>query len=400
MDKDELIIEIGTGYTSIPSKVGAATEIVVEELTRSLQKAGKNVVIFDVNDKDRIPSNLPIHEVYVPAFIAGKSGYNLGIFHKLKRVFYSFSLSFSLNRFIKKDKSYVIHFHNQYNFFFFWLFSTRKKRKNARLFYTTHSGIWSKPWDEIKDKVNIKYFMESFAMKHADASFLLNESTMLNITQHLGIPPQTLHLMPNGVNTSIYRKLEKNDNSVIQLKKKLGVENKTIIFLAGTIESRKNQLAIIEYLAPLLRTNPNLVFLYAGGIRDQEYFSSIESYCKAEGLEQQVRYLGELAPGNNLNTYYNISDAFILASKFEAFPLVTLEALASGLPVLLSNNLMINFFRQENTGIFNFGSPEDLHKIIITEILDKEKQALHANRARLFIENNFSWDLVTQKYFN
>jgi len=400
MDKDEMILEIGTGYTSIPSKVGAATEIVVEELARSILKMGKNVLIFDVNDKDRMPSNLPIQEVYVPAFIAGKSGYNLGIFHKLKRVFYSFSLALSLNRYIKKDKSYVLHFHNQYNFFFFWLFSSRKKRKKARLFYTTHSGIWSKPWDEIKEKVKIKYFMETLAMKNADASFLLNDTTMLNISRHLGIPSQTLHLMPNGVNTTIYKKLGKNDDAVLQLKKKLGVENKTIIFLAGTIELRKNQLEIIQYLTPLLRDYPNLFFLFAGGIRDQEYYNSIESYTKAENLGQQVSYLGELAPGNNLNTYYNISDAFILASKFEAFPLVTLEALSSGLPVLLSNNLMINFFKQENTGIFNFGSPEDLHKIIISEIMDKEKQSLHANHARLFIENNFSWDLVAQKYFN
>lgn len=400
MGKEEMILEIGTGYTSIPSKVGAATEIVVEELTRSLQKAGREVLIFDINDEDRAPSNLPIQEVFVPGFIAGKAGYNLGVFHKLKRVFYSFSLAFSLNRFIQKNHSYIIHFHNQYNFYFFWLLSTRRKRKNTQLYYTTHSGIWSKPWEEIKEKIRIKYYMETFAMKHADASFLLNENTFSNITKHVGIPAKTLHLIPNGVNTSIYRKLDNNEPVLADLRKKLGLENKTIIFLAGTIEDRKNQLQVVEFLAPLFRKYPNLVFMYAGGIRDQVYFNSIGEYAQKENLQQQVRYLGELAPGKTLNEYYNLSDAFILASKFEAFPLVTIEALSSGLPVLISDNLMIDFFRQQNTGIYNFGSAEKLHEIIISEILDKEKQAVNAKHARQFVENNYSWDLVAGKYFN
>ena len=42
------VFEIGTGYTPIPATMGAATEIVVEELTKSFMKKGYDVCIVDI----------------------------------------------------------------------------------------------------------------------------------------------------------------------------------------------------------------------------------------------------------------------------------------------------------------------------------------------------------------
>ena len=61
------IYEIATGYTPIPAQMGAATEIVVEELTRSFLKNGENVEIIDIKAKERAKTDLPISEVKVPA---------------------------------------------------------------------------------------------------------------------------------------------------------------------------------------------------------------------------------------------------------------------------------------------------------------------------------------------
>ena len=42
------IYEIGTGYTPIPAQMGAATEIVVEELTRAMINNGEFAEIIDI----------------------------------------------------------------------------------------------------------------------------------------------------------------------------------------------------------------------------------------------------------------------------------------------------------------------------------------------------------------
>ena len=62
------IFEIGTGYTSVPARMGAATEIVVAELTTSMRKLGEDVTIVDIKDKNRMPTRLPITEAYMPQF--------------------------------------------------------------------------------------------------------------------------------------------------------------------------------------------------------------------------------------------------------------------------------------------------------------------------------------------
>lgn len=86
------IYEIGTGYTPIPAQMGAATEIVVEELTRSLIKNGVDATIIDIKAQNRAECELPIIEVGVPKIFT-KTDVSLGIMHKLKRVCYSISLA-------------------------------------------------------------------------------------------------------------------------------------------------------------------------------------------------------------------------------------------------------------------------------------------------------------------
>ncbi len=400
MQEQTQIIEIGTGYTSIPSKVGAATEIVVEELVKASLKKGIDILIFDISDNNRTPSTLPIHEVYLPPFIANKVGYSLGIFHKIKRVWYSFFLAVKLNQYIKKDHHYILHFHNQYNFFFFRVFSTASKRRNVKLYYTNHTYTWSLPWNEIQSLVSKKYFMESYSMRKADVVFVLNENTVKNLSEHLKIDSSNIRLIPNGVNTEVFTKLSPIDPDVLNLRKTLNLENKKVFFHAGTICERKNQLEIIEYLTPVFKANPDIVLIFAGGIRENDYFSAINNYCKINNIEGNVIYAGELQPGKQLNTYYNLSEAFIFFSKSEGFSLALLEAMSSGLPVVLSKNLEIDFIKDKDNGILIFENQCDFLDILKKEIFCSTRQRYHSEKARYFVTHNYSWNKVVEKYFD
>ena len=107
------IYEIGTGYTPIPAQIAAATESVVEELTKAFMKMGQPVEIIDIAAKERASHHLPITEVKIPSFLS-KKDVGLGILHKLKRVIYSIALSFRLKNILKaaENEKVVLHFHN------------------------------------------------------------------------------------------------------------------------------------------------------------------------------------------------------------------------------------------------------------------------------------------------
>lgn len=272
------IIEIGTGYTSIPAKMGAATEIVVEELTRSMIKAGYNIVILDIKDKNRLNTNLPIVEAYMPQFFSS-TDVKLGIIHKVKRVLYSISLTLKLRKLLKTTtEPTILHFHNQYNMFFFLKLTPKYLREKVTVIYTNHSYVWQGNWDDIKDVIKKRYFQEIFCCRHADKVFVLNSQTKAHLVDRYSVLPSQISLVPNGVNISTYFPLD------ITLKNKLtqqmGFKDKIVFFQAGSVCSRKNQLTAIKLLEPFLVENKDIVFVYAGGVISHEYKQEIDTYIK------------------------------------------------------------------------------------------------------------------------
>ncbi|MBR5774579.1 MAG: hypothetical protein IKY44_06990, partial [Clostridia bacterium] len=101
------IYEIGTGYTPIPAQVAAATESIVEELTKAFVAQNIDVEIIDICASSRAPHSLPITEVKVPAMFS-KSDVSLGIVHKLKRVVYSWALAGKLKKLLKATDEKVV----------------------------------------------------------------------------------------------------------------------------------------------------------------------------------------------------------------------------------------------------------------------------------------------------
>ena len=388
------VYEIGTGYTPIPANMGAATEIVVEELTKSMLKKGVDVSIIDIQAKDRLPNNLPIIEVPVPAKFTG-TDVQLGLMHKLKRVVYSVSLAFKLKKILKAEKEKVIlHFHNQYNMFFFLKLTGKKLREKCFLAYTNHSYIWHGEWAEIENTVNKRYFQENFSMKNADMVYVLNERTIDTLINHVGIEQSKIKLIDNGVNTEIYRPLDMSVNSHFRAEK--GVGDNRVYLQIGSVCDRKNQLGAIQLLLPLLKEDKKSCYVYAGGIISQEYQDRILEYSRQNGIESQIVYMGELRPGAELNKYYNLADVMVFPSKAEGFSLVIIEAMSAGVPVIINDNLQFKLSDE----CLKYKDGEAFLKCIKTNIFDNDCRHQLSEKCRKAVLENYSWDKIAVDYLN
>jgi len=386
------VYEIGTGYTSIPARMGAATEIVVEELTKAMLKKGLDVEIIDIEAKDRLPHSLPIREVKVPGVFTG-TDVQLGLMHKLKRVVYSVALAQKLMQILKKSKeTVVLHFHNQYNLFFFLKLVPAGIRKKARIAYTNHSYIWHGAWEEIKDTVHKRYFQEVYCMKHADYVYVLNEQTRENVVAHLQVLPERVHLVDNGVNVDVYRSLSAEEKAEVQAQ--LGLEGKQVLLHVGSVCERKNQLEAVRLMLPIMQKDPDIVFCYAGGLIDQEYQQSIVRFAEENQVAGQVRYLGEVKPGEVLNRIYNCAEAMIFPSKAEGFSLVIIEAMAAGLPVVINQTL--RFSLEEDC--LRYAEDAAFRQIVETTILDADSRDRMSERVREAVVKKYSWYQIAEDY--
>lgn len=387
------IYEIGTGYTPIPAQVAAATESVVEELTVAFMAQNLDVEIIDIASSDRAPNNLPITEVRVPAMFA-KSDVALGIVHKLKRVVYSVALAFKLKKILKScDEKIVLHFHNQYNMFFFLKLVPKKLRAKAVTAYTNHNGVWNMPWSQAETTLKKRYFQEIVSMKSADLNFVLNPRTKENAVSQLGVSPDRVAVINNGVNTDVYKPLA--PEHIEDIKSRLDLSGKRIILQVGSINENKGQGRSLRMLAPLLRENKDLVFAYVGGIVSQEYFDEVADVAKELGLAEQVFYLGAVSPGEQMNELYNIACATIFSSKYESFGLVCIESLSAGVPVLVCSESLLDF----GEGCL-VCSPDDFADKVKTNILNNAEYASLCKKARENAVDNFTWAKIASDYYD
>ena len=384
------IYEIGTGYTPIPAQMGAATEIVVEELTRSFIKNGEKAEIIDISTQNRVKTDLPITEVDVPKKFTG-TDVSLGIMHKLKRVVYSVALARKLKKILKKETDdVVLHFHNQYNLYFALKLVPKGLLKKATIAYTVHSYIWGTQWKEIESIVKKKYFQEITCVKKADVVLVLNDITIDHFVNRLGVDREKIHKIINGVNIDRYSPLSEAD--VIALKNANNIQDKKVIFQVGSVCDRKNQFGSIRMLTKYLREHRDVIYMYAGGIIDSEYQQSIVDYAMENEISGQVRYVGELAPGEQLNGYYNIADCCVFTSSLESFGLVIIEAISSGTPVVLGSNLMFAL----DGGFSMYHTGEEFVSMVATAL----NQSKISRDVYGDILDKYSWDSVARDHIS
>lgn len=386
------IYEIGTGYTPIPAQVAAATESVVEELTKSYIEMEQLVEIIDISAPKRAKHNLPITEVKVPSFFT-KDDVSLGFVHKIKRVVYSVALSFKLKKLLKsEDEKVVVHFHNQYNLFFFLKLVPKRFRAKALIAYTNHNGMWSKNWNDVKDVLHKRYFQEIYAMKNADLVFVLNDETRKNVVEQLGIEEKCVIKISNGVNTDVYCSVSQIDTE--ETKKRYGVNGKRVILQVGSVYENKGQARAVEILSPILKKRDDVIYAYVGGIVSQEYFESVCRTAEKLGVSDKVLYLGTAVPGTEMNKLYNIADITFFASEYEGFPLVCIESLSAGVPVVICSNLDINL----GSGCLITSKEKTVNSIEEKVFSCSDEYQKLCLSARKNAEDNYSWQKIAQKY--
>lgn len=392
MERRMKVFEIGTGYTPIPATIGAATEIVVEQLANSMLRQGVDITVVDIAAEERKAHAFPIIEVPIQKFFQ-RTDVGLGVMHKLKRVAYSVNLARKLIEILKETEEQVVfHFHNQYNAFFFLKLCPLQFRKRCYIAYTNHSYIWFGKWEEIKRTVSTKYFQEIFSMKHADMNYVLNTKAYHHLTEQLRIPSKRVALIDNGVNTSAYYPMSEEDKG--QTRQRWSAEGKRVFIHIGSVCDRKNQMEAVRLMMPFLKQFPEYEFWYAGGIIDEAYKEKIDQYVSRHNVSKQVRYLGEIEPGATLNEIYNIADALVFSSKSEAYGLVISEALAAGTPVIIKESLEVPM----KNLCLTYADRREFQNQIKTTIENFNSRKKLSEDGRTAIEAKYSWNKISRRY--
>jgi glycosyltransferase involved in cell wall biosynthesis len=117
------------------------------------------------------------------------------------------------------------------------------------------------------------------------------------------------------------------------LRAELGIPpDALVIGHAGRMMEQKNHRFLIEIAAALLVREPRTYFLLVG---DGPLRPALELQVRAAKLESRVLFTGARPDVPDLMR--SVMDVFLLPSLYEGLPLVGMEALAAGVPMVLSD---------------------------------------------------------------
>ncbi len=146
-------------------------------------------------------------------------------------------------------------------------------------------------------------------------------------------------VITNGVDTEKFSPV-RNQEEKNQLRDRLGLPaDATIITLVGAVHPRKGTDLLIEAWSYLVKDFPDLHVLLIGPrydkIRDElkEFSNKIETIINNSERSDQIHFLGQI---DEVAQYLKATDIFVFPSKREGMPNAVLEAMATGLPVILT----------------------------------------------------------------
>jgi glycosyltransferase involved in cell wall biosynthesis len=162
-------------------------------------------------------------------------------------------------------------------------------------------------------------------------------------------------LLPNFVDTDILKSVNAINEKAVRAK--LGIETDVfVVGFAGRIVKRKGWRELIE-AANILKSDEKIRFMISGiGPEQEMMLELIEKYA----LNKKIIYLGYVS---NMPEFYAITDCLVLPSYWEGMSLSQQEALASGVPVLITENLRDD--TQHSFLTFKSMDADDLAKKII-----------------------------------
>ncbi|HLA28918.1 MAG TPA: glycosyltransferase family 4 protein [Syntrophales bacterium] len=280
---------------------------------------------------------------------------------------------------------------------------------NVRKVYTCHSLAFeeyasrnARPSSFIKEiirsfRIASIQWIEKSVLSRADHVVALSRYTRGKLISKYGIPLNKIAVIPGGVD--LVRFHPASDKRAARERLHLP-QGKTILLTVRNLVQRMGMENLILAMADTVKSAPD-VYLIVGGTGHLK--GDLEMTSRRLHLDHHIHFSGYIEE-TVLPEYYRAADVFVLPTvQLEGFGLVTLEALASGVPVLGTpvGGTQEILSRLDRKFLFPGVSPESISRLIIDFYHKYRNQPDTWRRdsllCRQFAEKYYSWEMNVEE---
>ncbi|RXG33524.1 glycosyltransferase family 4 protein [Methanohalophilus sp. WG1-DM] len=168
-------------------------------------------------------------------------------------------------------------------------------------------------------------------------------------------------------------------------------EKENIVFNASRLYKFKKVDILIKAMSSIKNAQ-----LYIAG--DGEEKDNLVNLTNELGITDKVFFTGNLND-EQLNNYYSKAKVVVFPAENEAFGIAQLEAMAAGTPAISTRSGgVVETILDNETGFLVESNNIDEISTKIKEILDDDELCISmAKKARIHVENNFTWDIAAKR---
>lgn len=177
-----------------------------------------------------------------------------------------------------------------------------------------------------------------------------------------GASATRVQVIGNGVDLSKFTPVSRTD-----ARRQFGLPaDAKVLISVGAMSERKGFHRVIDCLPSLLAAHPTVNLMLVGGPGPEgDLTGQLKSKVRTLGVEDRVHFVGPIAH-DQLHIALSAADVFVLATSYEGWANVFLEAMACGLPVVTTdvggNSQVVN---DASLGrIVPFGDAQSLQRMI------------------------------------
>jgi glycosyltransferase involved in cell wall biosynthesis len=217
----------------------------------------------------------------------------------------------------------------------------------------------------------------------------------LHILSEIGVKKNRIRIVPNGYSPDLLDSV--NRNLIIQIRDRYKIpKGVPLIFHLGEVKKNKGHDILLRALAKL---DHDYHLVSAGNIVDPVFDKRLRELIAELGLENKVNLIGRIK-NEEVKTFYQIADLFVMPSRFDTFPLAVIEAMAAGKAVIGTSVGGIPYQLGEESGIVIPPENVDALATAVADLLLKpDKRQDLAEKASARAKNNFTWMSAAEKAF-
>jgi glycosyltransferase involved in cell wall biosynthesis len=298
--------------------------------------------------------------------------------YRLRR--WNLSSPIGLGRELKGLSPDVIHLHEFRTVENFLALSTLKRiptvlSPHATLRYDTGRGLVKQVWDRLISPRVAPAVRAIVALTAQEQ----HEIEQVWHTFAATVPP--IHIVPNGVDLETFTHLP--DGAPFRQRHNIAQQD-TIILFMGRLHARKGVEVLVKAFQQA--NLPDAWLVLAGPDEGmEEYLRTIAG--------ERVIFTGFIGGQERLQAL-SAADLFVLPAVGEGLSMAVLEALAAGLPVILSPECNMPETEARGAGLIVLPDVDQLAEALTQLINDPQRRAATGRSAQTWARETFAWDRI------